>query len=241
MSKVYSLLGFVASLSVIIVLLITSVELVAYYEPGFYEREYEKYQVCDSVKMEMDDVLYVTQEMMDYLKGQREDLVVETVVDGEEREFFNDREKAHMEDVQVLFLGGMKARVWLLVLAAFCIGILFCMEERPGKKLAVGYLAAFFVTLLVAGGLSLAFIGNFTQGFTAFHHVFFDNDLWLLDPETDLLINILPEGFFRDFAVHMLAAFGVMTAVLALAAAAVLLLGRRKRIRMELEEERRDL
>lgn len=243
MSKIYNLLGFLASLAVIAVLLITSLELVAYYEPGFYEREYEKYQVCSDVDMEMEDVLYVTEEMMDYLKGKRGDLDVETVVGGEEREFFNEREKAHMEDVRLLFLGGMKLRRWLLLLAAFCIGILVCMEEKPVKRLAAGYVAAFFLVLLAAGGLSLAFIGDFTQGFTAFHHIFFDNDLWILNPETDLLINILPEGFFQDFAVHMLIAFGAMAAVLLAVSIIALVLGRRRRIRMEmeLEEEEREL
>ena len=41
---------------------------------------------------------------MAYLRGNREDLVVDTVVAGKPREFFNDREKAHMVDVQNLFL-----------------------------------------------------------------------------------------------------------------------------------------
>ena len=36
MKAVYNLMSFAAALAMIIVLLITSVELVAYYEPGFY-------------------------------------------------------------------------------------------------------------------------------------------------------------------------------------------------------------
>lgn len=55
--------------------------------------------------MTMEDLLEVTDEMMDYLRGDREDLHVMTVMDGQEREFFNAREIAHMEDVQGLFLG----------------------------------------------------------------------------------------------------------------------------------------
>ena len=51
----------------------------------------------------MDDVMDVTEEMMAYLRGDREDLVVWTTVNGEKQEFFNDREKAHMVDVQNLF------------------------------------------------------------------------------------------------------------------------------------------
>ena len=33
-----------------------------------------------------------------------------------------------------------------------------------------------------------------------FHKLFFNNDLWILDPAEDLVINILVEPFFADIA-----------------------------------------
>lgn len=217
MKKVYGLMGFVTALALIVCMLITSVELIAYFEPNFYEKEYRKYEVQDDVQMEMHDILYVTDEMMDYLKGYRADLVVNTVVDGEEREFFNDREKAHMEDVQGLFLGGILLRRYMLLLAVFCIGTMICLEEPVVKRLAKSYLGVCACILAAFGGIAFYLSQDFTRGFTQFHQIFFSNDLWLLDPETDLLINILPEGFFLDMAVHIGVAFGVQ-----LLAAAVL-------------------
>ena len=41
---------------------------------------------------------------------------------------------------------------------------------------------------------------DFSSAFTFFHEVLFTNDLWLLDPETDMLLRLLPEQFFADFA-----------------------------------------
>lgn len=215
MKKVYGLMGFVTSLALIVCMLITSVELIAYFEPNFYEKEYQKYEVQEDVQMEMQDILYVTDEMMDYLKGYRADLVVNTVVDGEEREFFNDREKAHMEDVRELFLGGILLRRYMLLLAVFCIGTMICMEEPVGKRLAKSYLGACACMLAAVGGIAFYLSRDFTRGFTQFHHIFFDNDLWLLDPKTDLLINILPEGFFMDMAVHIGVAFGLQLFIVA--------------------------
>ncbi len=76
-------------------------EAVVYWTPGYFEKEYEKYQVLDHLPaMTMEDLLEVTDEMMDYLRGDREDLHITTTLDGQEREFFNEREIAHMEDVQ---------------------------------------------------------------------------------------------------------------------------------------------
>ena len=39
-----------------IIFLITSVEAVAYWTPGYYEKEYEKYGVAEDVNMEMEDL-----------------------------------------------------------------------------------------------------------------------------------------------------------------------------------------
>ena len=110
MKLLQRLLGVLCAFCLMIILLITSVEAVAYWFPGYYEREYEKYNVTAAVHMEMDDLLDVTDEMMAYLRGKRDDLHVMTVVDGQPREFFNEREIAHMEDVRGLFLGAITLR-----------------------------------------------------------------------------------------------------------------------------------
>ena len=73
----------------------TSVEAVVYWTPGYFEKEYTKYQVLDDLpSMTMDDLLDVTDQMMAYLKGKRADLHVSTHMGGETREFFNEREIA---------------------------------------------------------------------------------------------------------------------------------------------------
>ena len=111
MKPIHWLAGIFTAFCLMIILLITSVEAVVYWTPGYFEREYTKYNVLDSLpSMTMEDLLEVTDEMMDYLKGEREDLHVVTVMDGQEREFFNEREIAHMEDVQDLFLRAMSLR-----------------------------------------------------------------------------------------------------------------------------------
>ena len=72
------LLGLICAFSLMIVFLITSVEAVAYWTPHYYENEYTRYQVADDVHMEMGDLLYVTDEMMAYLRGSRDDLNIDT-------------------------------------------------------------------------------------------------------------------------------------------------------------------
>jgi len=98
----------VAMLMVIISMLISSFQLVIYgdSEYGFYEREYEKYTVTEALGMKMEDVMRVTEYMMDYLIGKEDELSIVTTVEGEEQDFFNEQDRLHMADVRNLFLGG---------------------------------------------------------------------------------------------------------------------------------------
>ena len=62
--------------------------------------------VTERVDMRLSDLLSVTDEMMDYLKGDRENLNVEAVIGGVQREFFNAKEKRHMQDVREAVFAG---------------------------------------------------------------------------------------------------------------------------------------
>ena len=81
----------------IIALLLTSFQVAIYgdSEYRFYEREYEKYGVTEALGMEMSDVMDVTDKMMAYLIGQREELSVITTVEGKEQDFFPDTPFRH--------------------------------------------------------------------------------------------------------------------------------------------------
>lgn len=207
--------GIVVAFCLMIILFITSVEAVVYWTPGYFEKEYTKYQVLDSLPaMTMDDLLDVTDEMMDYLKGKRDDLHVETTMGGEQREFFNDREIAHMEDVQVLFLKAIAIRrvciLLVILLLAFMAVTKACLRHVLPPSLCMG--TGLFFGLVA--GLAWIISTDFTKYFVMFHHIFFTNDLWILDPATDMLINIVPEGFFMDTAGRIAMLFGGLSLAL---------------------------
>ena len=72
----------------------------------FTKRNMKSINVTDSLDMTIEDVMEVTEYMMDYLIGREEVLSIETNVDGETQDFFNEQDRLHMEDVKNLFLGG---------------------------------------------------------------------------------------------------------------------------------------
>lgn len=209
MKLLHNVLGILCGFALMIILLITSIEAVTYWTPGYYEKEYAKYGVLNDVHMKMDDLLDVTDEMMAYLRGSREDLHVPTIVDGQPREFFNDREIAHMEDVRGLFLGGLALRRISLGLIVACVILLLLLKADIRrvlpKMICIGSALFFAVLAVLAGIISM----DFNQYFIMFHHIFFNNDLWMLNPDTDLLINIVPEPFFMDTAARIAMTYGV--------------------------------
>lgn len=221
------LLGMTGSFALMITLLITSVESVVYWTPGYFETEYAKYQVAESVNMEPADLLSVTHEMMAYLRGRRDDLHVNTMVDGQPREFFNEREIAHMEDVRGLFLTAIAIRRVCLLLIAVSLSGLVLMKAKIvrvlPKQLCIGT-GVFFGVLAV---MTKIISTDFTKYFIIFHEIFFSNDLWILDPRTDLLINIVPEPFFVDTAVRIAITYGLSVLIVFVTCLLVLRRGRK--------------
>lgn len=206
MTLVYKGLGFLTGLALMVVLLISSTEYVVYYMDGYFEKEYNKYEVTKSINIEMDDLLMVTQEMMDYLKGDREDLVIYTKIGNTEREFFDAKEKKHMVDVQTLFIQAKRLRLTAIICSIFIMGILLYLKK--GSALFRGIQWGIAVFLVGLGLLFILMAHDFNRYFTLFHEIFFNNNDWILNTKRDLLINIVPEGFFRDTAFWILGIFG---------------------------------
>lgn len=216
MNKVNFGVAILGSIAFILALFFSSFQIVLYAIPGFYEKEYAKYNVLDDVKMEMEDVLYVTDEMMDYLIDKRDDLVVETKVDGKEREFFNEREKLHMEDVKKLFLQGLMLRKIAFAISIAAVVLLIIMKADLKRVIPRAFITATILIGVLSGLTALYVSKNFATVFVQFHLMFFNNDLWILNPETDLMINILPEGFFFDTVKTIGITFGILLGILLL-------------------------
>ena len=221
-SKSGLLLSVIISIMAIFICLITGFEIATYGNYGFYEKEYEKYQVTEALDMEMDDVMTVTKYMMSYLKGKEETLSIESTIEGKQQDFFNEQDRFHMGEVQNLFLKGILLRriAMVILVAAFMILRWQDKEEWKGR-LAKTYEWTLGVTVLLFGVLGIAISMNFTRCFTIFHEIFFDNDLWLFDARTDYMIRMLPEGFFFDMVIRIGSFFAGLLIVLLIIAEAV--------------------
>ena len=143
--------------------------------------------------------LPMTVMITDYLSGRAEEFQYSwTDRDGVTYLGFRGHEQQHMRDVRDLFILArtvLAGCVLAIALLGLCAWRLKCRRHVCG-----GFLGGVGCLLAVLAGLAAWGIADFGGLFVLFHRLSFTNDLWLLDPRTDLLIRLMPTDFFVHYA-----------------------------------------
>lgn len=186
-------------------MILTAVDLCSF-DRNFYETEYEKAGTAEYIGMSEEDLMRSTEALLDYLQGKRDDIAVEAVISGSEQDVFNERETLHMADVRSLYRGAVTARNVMAVCGAVLLGICFAVDRRNFRRLCRrGFPAGIGLTFTLTAAVAVTAALDFTAFWTSFHEFFFTNDLWILDPNTSVMINMFPESFFSDLVLRILA------------------------------------
>ena len=189
-----------------ITILLTSVQLIAF-NMIHYSSSFEKYDISAETGMDQENLEYVMKDLMIYLRDEREVLNTRAVIKGEAREVFGERERLHMVDVKELFIKGESIRNISLVILGLLTAVLIITDKWWKRNLSKTLFYTGIGNILLLSLLLLLIYSDFNRYFTYFHLIFFDNDLWILDPETEILIQMVPEGFFYDTAVKIIGLF----------------------------------
>ena len=192
--------GFLLSVAVIA----TVIDCVCF-DRSFYEAEYQKNDTVSFTGMSPEDNLAASDTLLEYLRGQRDDIVCTADINGTEREVFNERETLHMIDVRALYQTAVKVRNICLAVSA----VLFILAVLIGKQklftvLWNGWRRGILLTAGMVLFIAIWALADFDQFWTNFHLLLFDNDLWLLDPNTSVMINLFPGTFFFDMVIRII-------------------------------------
>ncbi|MDO9492279.1 TIGR01906 family membrane protein [Acetobacterium sp.] len=199
MNKTIKIVAVLLGVLVPVITFISGIEAVVF-DKAFYMDQMRKNQVTENTGIYPPDMDLVVNEIISYLKGDRQDFDIKARLAPENAKnvvdhvsIFNDKEITHMDDVRdlLLFFLGLRDATLILALIAFLI-LLKYNNKAIIKALFYGS-AIFMVILLIVGA---SFIFNFNDTFILFHQLFFANDLWIMNPSTDRLIWIVPEPFF---------------------------------------------
>lgn len=177
----------------------------------FYYAHIGPLQLVEQTGFTHEEIKTAFDEMMDYCLG------------GEEFSTgvlkWSESGKDHFTDVRTLFLLDLKVlSIFAILLSAMLIAMRFT-SWRPrrlwGRGPAFWAGAGLAAVFLVVGGLAAL---DFDRAFALFHTLFFPGkENWLFDPRTDEIINILPQTFFMNCALLILAVLVLGCAILIIA------------------------
>lgn len=185
------------------VLLLTASIGVAVNSIWLYEYGFEKYSVGQTTGLAEVELEKAARGLIGYFNSDEEYISLSVIKDGQPFELFNQREVIHLKDVKGLIWLDYWVLLGLLVYAlGYALGYtgvgLFWRKRRYWRRLAWGVVGGGGVTLALMLALGLGALLGFDQLFLQFHLISFANPFWLLDPATDYLIMLFPQGFWYD-------------------------------------------
>jgi integral membrane protein (TIGR01906 family) len=164
-------------------------------ETYFFQWFYSQNNTAANLGMSYADLMRATEQLLKYMLDQASTIQSEVVVYGQTTLMFNQREIDHMVDVLYL----IRAMRIVMVISLSTSAIVY-WTKRSQQAFKDSLKQTYTIALGVLGGLMSA-IGvfawfDFESFWIIFHQLIFTNDLWLLDPRTDRLINMVPLNFF---------------------------------------------
>ena len=189
---------------------------------SFYLDEFAKYRIGLVTGLSQPELQQVAQAFVQYFQSPPDRMDRSVALPDRQGLLFNERELAHMVDVQLLMHRIFDA--WTVSLIALGLsGLLIVLSHLPTAAPALARAAAIggVLAVVIVGIAGVASLFDFSALFTQFHFLSFSNDLWLLDPRRDHLIQLFPLGFFFDAALRIAVqtvAFGALAIAASLAA-----------------------
>ncbi len=170
---------------------------------SFYHTQYTKLETAQTIGISESELDTATGVLLDYIVDHRDDLDYQ-LESGEP--MFNQREIDHMVDVKNLYLAAQSFFIISLVVFIALSIYYFIKLNRNEFQFTFkqSFRHSFMIFGLVLGALGLYALIDFSGFWTNFHHVFFRNDLWLLNPATDRLIQMVPLPFFTQLVFRIL-------------------------------------
>lgn len=196
------------------IVLLLSILQVYTFNKNFYLKEFKKYNIVETTKIELEDLDKITVKMIGYLKNKENNLNIKVEINRKISEVFGEREKEHMIDVKKIFQKGHIFRNTGFLFLIISIFVLIKTSKNIYIDIYKSLLGSSIISLVAMLLLFILIKIDFYKYFTYFHKIFFDNDLWILDEKTDVLLQMLPLGFFIDISTIVISWFvGIILAL----------------------------
>lgn len=168
-----------------------------------YKSNYIFHNIPNVTGYSLDQLLKITEDLLSFFKGNNK------------KEYFNNifdrKENIHLDDVQYLFKKGFFIKDVSLIIVIISFSFLY---KRDKEKFYNGIMYSSIISLSIIAFFIVIFSMEFNKYFTYFHKIFFTNDYWLLDANTNLLIQMFPQEFFVDVFYKIMITFILIMSIL---------------------------
>lgn len=203
------------------------------FNEDYYITAFTALKVHETIGIDEAALTRVTRALIQHIDDGSGDITLVENVKGENVVFYNEKEQHHLHDIYFLVKGGRTFLIIIDLLMLLLLILLYLYSKREKlafvKEMTKVFKSAVFATLFVLVALGALYFVDFDWAFRRFHEIFFTNDLWLLDPRTDRLIQLMPFEFFTGFTADWLLRVGFINLVFILIGFVLPLLKNRKR------------
>ncbi len=204
----YCLLGSIPALAGILLMIFVALDTFIL-EGSFLNGTNRKYEVAQDLMMSEEDLEKATYAMVDYVEGKISDAQVSVMVNGQETEFFTEKELVHLVDVRNLI---SKFKVFRnICIIIFFAGTILILWKRKIREFCVGFWIAWGILLIAAFAVGAMAFMDIDLVINGFHKIFFNNDLWILSFNQHRSIWMFQDEMYVDFLGYIA---GIMMTIL---------------------------
>ena len=117
-------------------------------------------------------------------------------------DMLNEKEQQHMRDVRNLTRSAADmSKTYLTIAVILAVVSAWTgakLKSRVKPRLIGGLSAVTVIMIIVQNIMNQVASGGFETLFVQMHEAIFTNDLWLMDPNTDVLIRMMPQPLFEQ-------------------------------------------
>jgi integral membrane protein (TIGR01906 family) len=176
-----------------------------------YDYGFHKYDIPAVTGIDYAELHKAANSIIHYWNSADKTIDITVIKNGQPFTLFNEREVGHLVDVKALFRLAYKFLLGTFIYALVFLALaLWVWKDKKLMGVGLMWSAGFSILVVIMLGVTALF--DFNWLFTQFHLLSFTNDLWLLNPATDYLIMLFPEGFWSD-AVFVIFALMVILAL----------------------------
>lgn len=205
MSKIYKLNIFTKILFVLsatVFLLINSIFTIGFFKP-IYSHIYDRTDIGGNTGFSKEMYLKEIDNYRSYLISNNDDALLNPPR-------YNKDDLAHMVDVRKLFqLGKIISIFGLIIIIAI---IIYAVKRNAICELIKSAKWILIIPIFVLPFLLM----DFDALWIKFHEIFFTNDLWLMDPDVSLMINLLPGEIFNAISIATVVFYYLSSMILVL-------------------------